>query len=204
MSANDMTARANMAGAAEQGEAAALLGEFSALLRALGSPSVEISVRPAQFLAAYQTNVLGPIELPAVVRAHQHASRGEFRELLELDAQLAAEPLLQPFAEGSWRVGRMQLERLRPLRDERLIQRYLAAVEAGRARGWHTVVYGIILAIYSWPLRQSLIHYGRETMSGLAGASRADDALEGDALRLAADRAIANSTGAYSTSIASP
>jgi hypothetical protein len=204
MSANDMTARANMAGAAEQGEAAALLGEFSALLRALGSPSAQISVRPAQFLAAYQTNVLGSIELPAIARARQHASRGEFRELLELDAQLAAEPLLQPFAAGSRRVGQVQLERLRPLRDERLAQRYLSAVEAGRAHGWHTVVYGIILAVYSWPLRQALIHYGRETMCGLAGASRTGVALDEEALRLAADRAISKSSGAYSTSIASP
>ena len=44
-----------------------------------------------------------PIESPAIARACRHAARGEFRELLALDAQLASEPLLQPFADGNGR-----------------------------------------------------------------------------------------------------
>ena len=62
----------------------------------------------------------------------------------------------------------MQLQRLKPLRDERTVQRYLGAVESGRADGWHTLVYGLTLAVYSFPLRQGLLHYARETLSGLA------------------------------------
>ena len=42
----------------------------------------------------------------------------------------------------------------RPLRDQRLVQRYLTAVEQGEAQGWHTLVYGLTLAVYSLPLRQ--------------------------------------------------
>jgi urease accessory protein UreF len=54
------------------------------------------------------------------------------------------------------------------LRDERTVQRYLAAVEEGRAAGWHTMVYGLSAAVFSWPLRSALLIYARETLSGLA------------------------------------
>jgi urease accessory protein UreF len=60
---------------------------------------------------------------------------------------------------------------LRPLRDERTVRRYLAAVEEGRASGWHTVVYGLTVAVYSWPLRSALLTYARETLRGLARAA---------------------------------
>jgi len=198
-----MAPRPKTEGVAEQGEAIALLGEFSALLRRLGSPSVDHATAHG-FLNAYQSSVLAPIELPAIARAFQHAARGQWRELLALDAQLSAEPLLQPFADGSRQIGRLQLERLRPLRDERLTQRYLAAVESGQANGWHTVVYGIMLAIYSWPLRQGLIHYGRETISGLATVSGDAAPINHEALRAWVDQTIVDLNGAYTSSIASP
>jgi len=118
------------------------------------------------FLRAYQSAVLVPVELPAIRRAHQHASRYEIRELLEADRQLADEPVLQSFAAASQRVGKTQLKRLRPLRDQRLVQRYLRAVEAGEASAWHTLVYGLILSLYSLPLRQGLLSYAHQTTLG--------------------------------------
>ena len=68
-------------------------------------------------------------------------------------------------------MGRLQLTRLRPLRDERAVQRYLTAVESGQAHGWHTMVYGVTLAVYSMPLRQGLLYYAQETLSALALAA---------------------------------
>jgi len=118
------------------------------------------------FLRDYQAQILVPLELSAICRAHGHASRGEIRELIELDRQLAQEPLLQRFATASQRVGKTQLKRLRPLRDQRLVQRYLRAVQAGEAHAWHTVVYGLILSLYSLPLRQGLLSYARQTTRG--------------------------------------
>ena len=58
------------------------------------------------------------------------------------------------------------MQRLRPLRDQRLVQRYLAAVEEGTANGWHTLVYGLTLAVYSLPLRPGLIGYAQRTTRG--------------------------------------
>lgn len=118
------------------------------------------------FLCDYHSRILIPLELPAICRAHGHAARYEIRELIELDRQLADEPLLQKFATASQRVGKTQLKRLRPLRDQRLVQRYLRAVQAGEAHGWHTVVYGLILSLYSLPLRQGLLSYARQTTRG--------------------------------------
>src|SRR5437667_1439492 len=118
------------------------------------------------FLLDYHSEVLIPLELPAICRAHGHASRYEIRELIELDRQLAREMLLQRFATASQRVGKTQLKRLRPLRDQRLVQRYLRAVQAGEAQAWHTVVYGLVLSPYSLPLPQGLLSYAQQTMRG--------------------------------------
>ncbi len=136
------------------------LGSASALLR-LG-PVHNISTL-RQFLRNYQARILLPLELPAIESAHGHATHNETRELVALDGQLAKETLLQQFAAASRRVGQYQLQKLRPLRDQRLVQRYLAAVETGRAHGWHTLVYGVTLAIYSLPLRQGLLGYAHQT-----------------------------------------
>lgn len=123
------------------------------------------------FLRAYQAQLLVPVELPAIRRAFEHASRGESRELIALDQELANEPLLCQFASASRRVGRSQLRRLRPLRDQRVVQRFLAAVEDGRASGWHTLVYGMTLALYSLPMRQGLVSYGQQTVRGFISAA---------------------------------
>jgi len=74
--------------------------------------------------------------------------------------------LLRCFATASQRVGKTQLKRLRPLRDQRLVQRYLHAVQTGEAHAWHTVVYGVILWLYSLPLRQCLLSYAHQTTLG--------------------------------------
>jgi urease accessory protein UreF len=116
------------------------------------------------FLQKYYSEILIACELPAIHRAYGHASRSEIRELIAADAELSLDPALQPFAGASQYVGTAQLKRLRPLRDQRLVQRYLHAVETGEAHGWHTMVYGLILSVYSLPLRPGLINYGRQTI----------------------------------------
>jgi len=124
----------------------------------------------AQFLEAYHGEILLPLELPIIYSAYQHASRHETRELIALDQQVGRQRLLQHFASASRRVGRSQLRRLRPLRDERVVQRYLQAVERGDAQGWHTLVYGVTLAMYSLPVRQGLVNYARKTLEGFVHA----------------------------------
>jgi len=118
------------------------------------------------FLQRYQALVLGPVELPAIHAAFSHASRFEVRELIALDRQLASEPGLKHFAAASRAAGCSRLWRLRPLRDQRLVTRYWRAIELGQAHGWHTVVYGVVLAVFSIPLRQGLLNYGWQTLDG--------------------------------------
>jgi urease accessory protein len=124
-----------------------------------------------EFLKNYQSQILLPLELPAIRDAFNHASHNELRELIAFDQKTAGEPLLKNFAEASQRVGESQLQRLRPLRDQRLVQRYIAAVESGEAHGWHTLVYGMTLAVYSLPLRQGMHRYAVETMRGFIHAA---------------------------------
>lgn len=119
-----------------------------------------------QFFHDYCTQILIGWELPAIYRAYQHACRYEIRELIALDGRLSREPALQTFAAASQQVGSAQLRKLRPLRDQRIVQRYLDSLDHGQAGGCHLVVYGLILAIYSIPLRPGLISYGQQTLRG--------------------------------------
>src|SRR6266851_4203560 len=110
------------------------LGSADGLL-ALGSVSTQLRLPPvhncqslARALRQYQAQILVPLELPAIQAAHGHASRNELRELVTLDQQLQTEPILRKFAAASRRVGHGQLQKLRPLRDQRMVKRYLHAV----------------------------------------------------------------------------
>ncbi len=91
--------------------------------------------------------------------------------MIALDQTLAGQPIWQPFAVASRRVGRSQLEQLQPLRDERVVRRYLQAVRQGQAHAWHTLVYGLTLALYSLPVRQGLMTYARHTLHGFIQAA---------------------------------
>lgn len=158
------------------------LGSVSALLR-LGPVDDLPSLR--RFLQEYQAQILLPLELPAIESAHGHATANELRELVALDQKLALEGMLQNFASASSRVGQWQLQKLRPLRDQRLVQRYLQAVEGGEAHGWHTLVYGVTLAIYSLPLRQGLLGYAHQTTRGfIYSAARSLELSEHDCREL--------------------
>jgi urease accessory protein UreF len=158
------------------------LGDLHPLLQQLGSTEGLLTLSSAsatlklervetlaglrRFLAAFRNRVLLPLELPVILRAHLHAGRNEWRELVELDQEVARRAVPPEFASASRRVGQSALRRLRPLRDERVVQRYLQAVEEGRAHGWHTVVYGMTTALYFLPLRQGLLNYARQTLLG--------------------------------------
>jgi urease accessory protein UreF len=167
-------------------ESTELLGEWHPLVQQLGSAEGLIALSTAshslqlnnvdsvpallRFLEAYQSQILIPLELPAIQRAYRHASRNETRELVAFDRQLDGEPALKSFANASRRVGQAQLRRLRPLRDHRLLQRYLRAVDDGLAHGWHTLVYGVTLSVYSLPVLQGLNSYEKQTLLGFMHA----------------------------------
>lgn len=142
------------------------LAEFAAVARRLRLGAIEHAAGLREFLQRYTAELLLPQELPTIRRAFSHASHNELRELIAFDREQALAPALRDFASASRRVGQEQLRRLKPLRDHRFIQRYLRAVNEGRAEAWHTLVYGVTLAVYSLPLRQGLLHYGAETLRG--------------------------------------
>jgi len=168
-------------------DAAEWLGDAHPLVEQLGSADGLVSLhalagslvsRPIvtlgalrDFLVCYREQILLPHELPAIRDAYAHAAHQHVRELVALDQRLSGEPALRDFAAASRRVGQSQLQRLRPLRDERIVQRYLHAVESGQAHGWHTLVYGMTLVVYSLPLRQGLLGYAQQTTRGFVHAA---------------------------------
>lgn len=153
-----------------------LLGDLRALLEQLGSGETGVDMPQAtmpasfaalrQFLDTYKREVLIKHEWPAIYRAYNHASHNESHELIALDESIARERGTAPFAEASRCIGQFQLRRLAPLRGERVLTRYIAAVDEGCAQGWHTLVYGLTLAVYSLPARQGLMHYAQQILRG--------------------------------------
>ena len=168
-------------------DAAEWLGDAHPLVEQLGSADGLVSLHAladsltaqpvtsltalGEFLRRYHEQILVPHELHAIRDAQALASCNHVRELVALDQQLSREPSLRDFARASHRVGQAQLQKLRPLRDERIVQRYLHAVETGEAHGWHTLVYGLTLVLYSLPLRQGLLGYAHQTTRGFIHAA---------------------------------
>lgn len=143
------------------------------------------------FLRRYHTELLLPVELPAIRRAWGHATRNEFRELAVFDRELLAEPRLAPFAAVSQAAGQRQLRRFRPLHDVRLVQRYLAALEREEVRAWHTLVYGVTMWLFSLPLHQGLLGYARQITRGFIRAAAPEAGLSArEARRLFEELAI--------------
>lgn len=142
------------------------LHELSATSKLIAHHTVTDVESLRSFLRAYRSRILLPLELPIIHQSFLHADKGRTRELIELDQRIAQAPRLKDLSAASRRVGQAQLRKLRPLRDVRVLQRYLAAVDAKQAEGWHTLVFGMTLAIYSVPLRQGLLGYAQQVVRG--------------------------------------
>jgi urease accessory protein UreF len=141
-------------------------------LAAPKSAAVDDLVSLRHFLRTYVTSVLIPVELPLVYQGFAHASRGAIAELMALDKAHVPGGLAEDLAEASQKVGRGHLRRMRPLRGERRVQRYWRGVQRGEAHAWHTIVYGLVLAVYALPLRQGLLSFGNQTVRGFIGSAR--------------------------------
>lgn len=179
-----------------------LLGDVRALLAQLGSGEAPVEVSGQglpttfdavrKFLREYKSRVLIAHEWPAIYRAYNHVRQNECQELIALDQSLAREKHLAPFADASRVIGQFQLKRLGPLRGERVLQKYQAAIDEGKAQGWHTLVYGLTLAIYSLPVRQGLIHYAQQILRGYLESAAASFAVSEHETRIALEELFAD------------
>ncbi len=149
-------------------------------LKALASTLSALELAPIlslaalrEFLHVYRERILIPAELPAIKSAYEFVSRGQARELIALDQTGSKDSARMPFAEVSAMIGQAQLRRLKPMRGNRVLTRYLEAISRGEARGWHTIAYGLILASFSMPLRQGLMHYAESTLQGFVESTAA-------------------------------
>ena len=139
---------------------------------ALGMGPLTSADELAVALELYRTTLLEPIELPTLTKAQRLASRGRTKELIALDQNfLGNHPEWLPLSAGSARFGRDTLTRLRPLRDERVVQRMLEAVQAGKIPGHHLIVFGLTMAVYSIPARQGLADYAQGALAAVVASA---------------------------------
>ena len=135
---------------------------------ALGTARVGTVLELSVLLERYRVTLLEPMELPAVTAAHRHAARGEALELIALDESLAGtHPEWLQLAPASQRFGTDHLKRLQPLRDERVVQRFLAAACKGRTPANHPVVFGLTMAVFSIAPRQGLADYAHSALESV-------------------------------------
>ncbi|HAB18008.1 MAG TPA: urease accessory UreF family protein [Verrucomicrobiota bacterium] len=171
-------------------DAAELLGDVRELAVQLGPPpqlgiaglaptwaSVDSIPALRQLVERYTTETLSTREWPVILRAWEFTRSGKARELVALDREWGSTTRGATFAEASFRVGRRQLNKLRGLRHERVIARYLAAIETGEAFGWHPIVFGVVLAVYHVPLRSGLMQFATNTLAGLVSAAEREGRL---------------------------
>ena len=136
--------------------------------RALGTARARTPLELSVLLERYRVTLLEPVELPAVAAAHRHAARGEALELIALDESLVStHPEWLQLAPASQRFGTDHLKRLQPLRDERVVQRFLDAAREGRAPANHPVVFGLTMAVFSIALRQGLGDYAQSALEAV-------------------------------------
>ena len=124
-----------------------------------------------QFLGEYRSSFIIPVELPTIVEASRCVVHGEFRELMALDEGLAKNSALAVFSEASQWIGQCHARPMRGMKDHRAVWRYCEAIRLGEAKGWHTVVYGVVLAAFSIPLRQGLVNYCERIAGGFIGSA---------------------------------
>ena len=144
----------------------------STLRQTLGDSPLHSVTDLGLLLERYRTTMLEPIELPAIARANREATQGRAMELIELDQQFAGQHpewlLLTP---ASTRVGKDYLTRLRPLQDERTVQRLFDAVRYGRTPGHHLTVFGLTMAIFSIAQRQGLAEYAQYALEAVVATA---------------------------------
>ena len=139
---------------------------------ALGMGPLTSADELAVALEHYRTTLLEPIELPTLTKARRLASRGRTKELIALDQKfLGNHPEWLPLSTSSTRFGRDYLSRLRPLRDERVVQRMLEAVQTGKSPGHHHIVFGLTMAVYFIPARQGLADYAQGALEALISSA---------------------------------
>jgi urease accessory protein UreF len=140
--------------------------------RALGTARARTPMKLSVLLERYRVTLLEPVELSAVAAAHRHAAHGEALELIALDESLAGtHPEWLQLAPASQRFGTDHLKRLQPLRDERVVQRFLDAAREGRAPANHPVVFGLTMAVFSIAPRQGLADYAQSALEAVVATA---------------------------------
>ena len=123
------------------------------------------------FLNEYCSRLMVPVELPTIIEASLMVERGEFRELMELDQSLSTKPEMRRFSESSRWIGQCHARTMRGMKDHRTVWRYCDAIRAKKAFGWHTVVYGVVLAAFSIPIRQGIVNYCEQIIHGFTDSA---------------------------------
>ena len=115
---------------------------------------------------------LGTARVGTVLELSVLLERYRVTLLIALDESLAGtHPEWLQLAPASQRFGTDHLKRLQPLRDERVVQRFLDATRKGRAGANHPVVFGLTMAVFSIAPRQGLADYAQSALEAVVATA---------------------------------
>lgn len=139
-------------------------------------PAVTFHAGPVFRLSAdaWHDTLFQPLIFPTLRSALAHARRGEMRELLALDQQLATD-LGPTHHAGSTRAGQRLAALGTDLRGERLLQRLAEQVRTGATPGHLAVVFAARCGAFSLPDRTAIGAYLFQELCAGATQARVDE-----------------------------
>jgi hypothetical protein len=142
------------------------------ITQALGLAPLQSTADLEILLECYRTTLLEPIELPAITHYSRLSARGHADELIARDQDFAGiHPEWLLFMPASTRMGRDYLNRLRPLQDERVVQKFIEAVKYNQSPGHHLTVFGLTMSVFSIARRQGLAEYAQFALEAVVSTA---------------------------------
>ena len=121
------------------------------------------------WLHSFQSTILIPIELPAILSAYRFASRNDIQGLIELDQSLGQIAAFANFHEASRRTGQKQSKILTGYRaTHKIADRFLSAVAKGTTDGCHTTYCGLSIFVKGLDILDALERYEKTVLVAFA------------------------------------
>jgi urease accessory protein len=124
-----------------------------------------------QLLTTLCHNALGPCDIVFCRAAYHHAMADDLEALTALDRLLNAHKVARELRQESQHTGKAFLRASLALTSTPLLQRYLQAIQAGRASGHHAVAFGLVAQCLSLPAESAIHAYAYNVIAGLVAAA---------------------------------
>ena len=123
------------------------------------------------FLRAYLEGAVAPIDAVAMLCAGRAAKTGDFAACLTLDEMLDAMKSASELRDASRQMGRQTLRVATHFPCDGLLADFAEKVANNLTPGHHSVIFGMIGGVLTWPPKEMVAAYFYSTCAALVGAA---------------------------------